>query len=87
MITPLIWPRIVAFLLKKEPTELANAPSETKTIENPSANWTAPLIFEIFEFLFIENMAKYPGTNGRTQGEKNDKAPKKKAIDAFISIN
>ena len=87
MIAPLIWPRIVAFLLKKEPTELANAPSETKTIENPSANWTAPLIFEIFEFLFIENMAKYPGTNGSTQGEKNDKAPKKKAIDAFISIN
>ena len=87
MITPLIWPRIVAFLLKKEPTELANAPSETKTIENPSANWTAPLIFYIFEFLFIENMAKYPGTNGSTQGEKNDKAPKKKAIDAFISIN
>jgi hypothetical protein len=32
-------------------------------------------------------MAKYPGTNGRTQGEKNDKAPKKKAIDALISIN
>ncbi len=87
MITPLIWPRIVAFLLKKEPTELASAPSETKTIENPSANWTEPLIFEIFEFLFIENMAKYPGTNGRTQGEKNDKAPKKKAIDALISIN
>ena len=87
MITPLIWPRIVAFLLKKEPTELANAPSETKTMENPSANWTAPLIFDIFEFLFIENMAKYPGTNGSTQGEKNDKAPKKKATDALISIN
>ena len=32
-------------------------------------------------------MAKYPGTNGSTQGEKNDKAPKKKAIDALISIN
>jgi hypothetical protein len=31
-------------------------------------------------------MAKYPGTNGSTQGEKNDKAPKKKAIDALISI-
>jgi len=87
MTAPLIWPRIVAFLLKKEPTELANAPKETNTIENPITNCTAPLIFDIFEFLLRENIAKYPGTRGSTQGEKNDRAPKKKAIDALISIN
>jgi hypothetical protein len=41
----------------------------------------------IFELLSNENIAKYPGTRGRTQGEKKDRAPKKKAIDALISID
>ena len=67
--------------------ELAKAPKDTNTIENPNTNWNAPLTFDIFEFLFNENIAKYPGTSGNTHGEKNDKAPKKKATDALISIS
>ena len=84
---PLIWPNKDAFLLKNEPTELAKAPKDTNTIENPITNCKAPLTLEIFEFLFNENIAKYPGTRGSTHGEKKDKAPKKKAIDALISID
>ena len=60
--------------------------NDTNTIEKPTTNWRAPLTFEIFEFLFNENIAKYPGTSGRTHGEKKERAPKRKAIDALISI-
>ncbi len=87
IITPLIWPSKDAFLLKKDPTELAKAPNDTNTIENPITNCKAPLSLVIFEFFSNENIAKYPGTSGRTQGEKKESAPKKKAIDALISID
>ena len=84
--TPLTWDNTEEFLVKKDPSVEANAPRDTNTKEKPMTNCKDPINLVLVSFLLNEKTDRKPGTNGKTQGEKNDRMPKKKAINMFNSI-
>ena len=86
IIKPLILDNDSEFLLKKDPIFVAIAASEIKTIENPNVNCTDPKNLVRISFSDSENIARYPGTRGKTHGEINDRSPNKNAIRKLTSI-
>lgn len=87
IITPLIIPKVDEFLVKNEPTEDAIAAKDINTIEKPKQNSIDPFNLLCNELSVPENIVKYPGTRGKTQGEKNESAPNIKAIKMFTSMS
>src|SRR5713226_5824395 len=75
------------FWRKKEPTALAEAPKDMNTTEKPATKaraeenrpevGTSPL--RSCSMPMPESMEIYPGTSGRTQGERNETSPARKA--------
>lgn len=87
IINPLTIPSVEEFLVKKEPTEDAMAARDMKTIEKPKQNSNEPLNLFCIVFSAPENIERYPGTNGNTQGEKKDSIPKTNDRKIFTSID
>lgn len=86
IIIPLALDKDSEFLLKKEPIFVAIAASDINTIEKPRLNCIEPNNLTLISFSDSEKIARYPGTNGKTQGDMKDKIPNKKAIKKFTSI-
>lgn len=87
IISPLTIPSVEEFLVKKDPTEDAMAARDMKTIENPKQNSNEPLNLFCIVFSAPENIVRYPGTSGNTQGEKKDSIPKTNDRKIFTSID
>ena len=77
--------------MENPPSQVADAPKTTKTIEKPSTNITdlnmAEAIFLSVDpcsvMLSIERPdtnAIYPGISGSTQGDRNDRSPAENTI-------
>src|SRR5713226_2745754 len=77
--------KMVRLASKKFPTAVADAPSAIKTTENPAANASELRKMRPMSSVpgpdFIssteapESIDMYPGTSGRTQGERNETTP------------
>ena len=77
--------------VKSPPSQVADAPSKTKTTEKPSTN-RLELIMAVAVCLLVQlfpvvpsrgnpaTNAMYPGISGNTQGERNDNKPATKTI-------
>ena len=93
--TPAIFESTVIFEERNDPIHVAVAPSKIKTNENPAINrieLSSSAFFSLlsrakplFPSLISENETpdineKYPGTSGRTQGDKKEIIPAAKAI-------
>ena len=57
------------------------------SIEKPKQNSNEPLNLFCIVFSAPENIERYPGTNGNTQGEKKDSIPKTNDRKIFTSID
>ncbi len=79
---------------RNEPTALAEAPNVMKTIENPVTNASADVSRLPRGALpslscstpMPESIDTYPGTSGRTHGERNDTRPATNAANMETSI-
>jgi len=89
--TPAIF--AITFILSERnlPTAVADAPSKTKTIEKPrtkNIELSKVLTKNLFELSLSLNSSNdkpemkeiYPGTSGRTQGERKERIPNKKEV-------
>ena len=72
---------------KKEPKVVITDARPMNTNENPKTKNIVPIVLDLKgRSLELEKVAKKPGTNGRTQGEKNDSMPKINANGIVSSI-
>src|SRR2546430_6193341 len=80
---PAIGGGVVRFSRKNEPTALADAPNEMKTVENPTTNESADAKSpprgccpcRNCSMPTPDNIEIYPGTSGSTHGERNETSP------------
>ena len=93
MIIPAIILKTFELTKKNCPTNVTVEPNAMKTKENPKVK---KIVLKIIKFLFFsfilsndvpEMYEMYPGTSGRTQGDKKLINPAKKAIDKVVVIN
>src|ERR1700681_894397 len=91
---PAIGAKTPRFCRRNDPTALADAPKEIKTAENPATKASedpkspergnSPL--RNCSMPIPDNMEMYPGTSGKTQGDKNETSPARNASASETSL-
>src|ERR1700731_1980789 len=91
---PAIGARKPRFWRRNDPTALADAPKEIKTAENPATKASeepkspergnSPL--RNCSMPIPDSMDMYPGTKGKTQGDKNETSPARNAPASETSL-
>jgi hypothetical protein len=86
--------RTPRFCRRNDPTALADAPKEIKTAENPATNASedpkspergnSPL--RNCSMPIPDNIEMYPGTSGKTQGDKKETRPARNAPASETSL-